>query len=131
MKDRQLESERKVSAHDVLEQASLVRIAFQTIADTWSMLIMLSLQSGTLRYNEIKRAVGGVSERRLSQTLKQLERDGVVNRKLVRTLPAHVEYSLTSIGEECVDAFAPLVFTILKNSKQVAAARQRYDELHP
>ncbi|MFF3572758.1 winged helix-turn-helix transcriptional regulator [Nocardia jiangxiensis] len=128
MGDRQ--PERRVSAREVLERASLVREAFQTIADTWSMLIMLALQDGALRYNELKRAVGGVSERRLSQTLKQLERDGVVNRNLVRAMPSHVEYSLTRIGEECVDSLGPLLSTILKNAPEVALARRRYDEQH-
>jgi len=121
---------RRVSAGEVFERASLVRVAFQTIADTWSMLIMLALQDGALRYNELKRAVGGVSERRLSQTLKQLERDGVVDRNLVRAIPSHVEYSLTAIGEEVVDSLGPLLATILKNAPDVARARRRYDERH-
>ncbi|MFJ9367833.1 winged helix-turn-helix transcriptional regulator [Nocardia sp. NPDC101769] len=121
---------RRVQAREVLERASTVRAAFQTIADTWSLLILLALQDGTLRYNELKRAVGGVSERRLSQTLKLLERDGVVDRNLVRAVPSHVEYSLTPIGEEVVDSLGALVSTILKHSPDVALARRRYDEQH-
>ncbi|MET8630967.1 helix-turn-helix domain-containing protein [Kitasatospora sp. NPDC004669] len=119
---------RQVSVNEVLARAGDVREAFDTIANTWSLLILVALQGGTLRYNELKRAVGGVSERRLSQTLKVLERDGVVDRKLVRSIPAHVEYSLSPTGEVVVDSLGDLLSTIIEFSPQVAAARQRYDE---
>ncbi|MFB7454011.1 winged helix-turn-helix transcriptional regulator [Streptomyces sp. NPDC056194] len=120
--------EHQMSVNEVLARASDVREAFDTIANTWSLLILLALQSGTLRYNELKRTVGGVSERRLSQTLKMLERDGVVDRKLVRSIPSHVEYSLTPTGEVVVDSLGELLATIITFSPQVAAARRRYDE---
>ncbi|WP_160311674.1 winged helix-turn-helix transcriptional regulator [Streptacidiphilus melanogenes] len=115
-------------ADEVLARAGDVREAFATIANTWSLLILLALQDGTLRYNELKRAVGGVSERRLSQTLKALERDGVVDRKLVRSIPSHVEYNLTRTGEAVVDSLSELLSAIIDFSPQVAAARRRYDE---
>ncbi|WBP86296.1 winged helix-turn-helix transcriptional regulator [Kitasatospora cathayae] len=72
--------------------------------------------------------MGGVSERRLSQTLKALERDGVVDRKLVRSIPSHVEYSLTPTGEVVVDSLGELLSTIIEFSPRFAAARPRYDE---
>ncbi len=119
---------RRMPADEVLARAGDVREAFATIANTWSLLILLALQDGTLRYNELKRAVGGVSERRLSQTLKALERDGVVDRKLVRSIPSHVEYNLTRTGEAVVDSLSELLSAIIDFSPQVAAARRRYDE---
>ncbi|MGW4120536.1 winged helix-turn-helix transcriptional regulator [Nocardia sp. NPDC004711] len=121
---------RRVSVGEVLARAGTVREAFDTIANTWSLLILIALRDGTLRYNELKRTVGGVSERRLSQTLKVLERDGVVDRKLLRSIPSHVEYSLTPTGEAVVDSLGELLSTIIEYSPQVAAARQRYDEKH-
>ncbi|QVI20859.1 helix-turn-helix transcriptional regulator [Nocardia tengchongensis] len=121
---------RGVSVDEILERAGEVREAFDTIANTWSLLILVALREGTLRYNELKRTVGGVSERRLSQTLKLLERDGVVDRNLVRSIPSHVEYSLTPTGEAVVDSLGGLLSTIIEFTPQVAAARQRYDRKH-
>ncbi|WP_429419702.1 winged helix-turn-helix transcriptional regulator [Nocardia sp. GAS34] len=118
----------RVSVNEVLERAGEVREAFDTIANTWSLLILIALRDDTLRYNELKRAVGGVSERRLSQTLKMLERDGVVDRNLVRSIPSHVEYSLTPTGVAVLDSLGELLSTIIEFSPQVAAARQRYDQ---
>ncbi|MBU3062317.1 helix-turn-helix transcriptional regulator [Nocardia sp. NEAU-G5] len=118
----------RVSVTEVLERAGVVREAFDTIANTWSLLILIALRDGTLRYNELKRTVGGVSERRLSQTLKMLERDGVVDRNLVRSIPSHVEYSLTPTGVAVLDSLGELLSTIIEFSPQVAAARQRYDQ---
>jgi DNA-binding HxlR family transcriptional regulator len=68
------------------------------IGDKWTVLVVGALEEGPLRYNEIRRAVEGISQRMLTLTLKQLERDGLVNRTMYPTIPPRVDYELTELG---------------------------------
>ena len=70
------------------------------LTSRWGVLVLISLESGTHRFSALRRLVGGVSERMLAQTLKQLEQDGLVLRQALDVVPPHVEYSLTPMGEE-------------------------------
>lgn len=69
----------------------------------WGVLVLLALQGGTRRFSELRRAIGGVSERMLAQTLQFLEGDGLVDRVAYEVVPPHVEYSLTPLGREAAE----------------------------
>lgn len=98
------------------------------VGDRWSVLVVISLaQYGTLRFNELKRNLG-ISQRMLSLTLKELERDGLVNRKYHQTIPPKVEYSLTEMGQSFREPVTNLGFWALENLTKIDAARETYDK---
>lgn len=98
------------------------------VGDRWSVLVIISLaQYGTLRFNELKRNLG-ISQRMLSRTLKELERDGLVNRTYHPTIPPKVEYSLTPMGQSFREPVNALGHWALNNLAKIDAARVEYDE---
>jgi DNA-binding HxlR family transcriptional regulator len=88
---------------------------------------VVRLASGTLRFAELRRAVGGISQKMLTVTLRDLERDGLVIRKLYPSVPPKVEYSLTSLGCSLVDKVNQLSAWAEANSGEVLKARERFD----
>jgi len=98
------------------------------VGDRWSVLVVISLaQYGTLRFNELKRNLG-ISQRMLSLTLKELERDGLVNRTYHPTIPPKVEYNLTEMGQSFREPVNTLGHWALANLNKIDAARETYDE---
>jgi DNA-binding HxlR family transcriptional regulator len=83
---------------NVLDSACESRQLLDLIADKWSVLIIYSLSDGTLRFSDLRRAIGGISQKMLTQTLRRLEADGLINRKIYASVPPIVEYSLTPLG---------------------------------
>lgn len=97
------------------------------VGDRWSVLIVVSLsQYGTLRFNELKRNLG-ISQRMLSLTLRELERDGLVNRTYYPTIPPKVEYTLTPLGESFREPVKALGVWALENLPEIDTARASYD----
>ena len=97
------------------------------VGDRWSVLVIISLsQYGTLRFNELKRNLG-ISQRMLSRTLRELERDGLVNRTQYPTIPPKVEYTLTPLGESFREPVAKLGNWALENLATIDGARETYD----
>lgn len=97
------------------------------VGDRWSVLVVISLaQYGTLRFNELKRNLG-ISQRMLSRTLKELERDGLVNRTYHPTIPPKVEYNLTEMGQSFREPVSVLGHWALDNLSSIDAARGAYD----
>lgn len=84
---------------DVFARGCTSRAAFEVVTSKWASLALLALGEGGYRFNALRRRVEGVSEKMLSQTLQALERDGMVTRDVVTTIPPRVEYSLTPLGE--------------------------------
>ena len=84
--------------YDVLAEACPTRQVVNRIGDRWSLLVLYALEGGTLRFADLRRAVEGVSQKMLTQTLRLLERDGLVRREVFAAVPPHVEYSLTPLG---------------------------------
>ncbi|MFD6142458.1 winged helix-turn-helix transcriptional regulator [Promicromonospora sp. NPDC060271] len=84
---------------DVFARDCGSRAAFEVVTAKWASLALLALGEGSYRFNALRRRVEGVSEKMLSQTLQALERDGMVTRDVVTTIPPRVEYSLTPLGE--------------------------------
>ena len=97
------------------------------VGDRWSVLVVISLaEYGTLRFNELKRNLG-ISQRMLSLTLKELERDGLVNRTYHPTIPPKVEYNLTEMGQSFREPVGALGYWALDNLSKIDASREVYD----
>ena len=97
------------------------------VGDRWSLLVVISLgQYGTMRFNEIKRNLG-ISQRMLSLTMKELERDGLVNRTYHPTIPPKVEYNLTELGKSFRDSVTVLGYWALEHLAEIDKAREVYD----
>src|SRR4051812_19575291 len=108
------------------ERRCPVRDVLDCIGDRWSLLALLSLQRGTLRFTEVKRAIGDISQRMLAQTLRQLEQDGYVTREVYPTVPPKVEYSLTPLGTSLLQRVEPLVSWANENHDRVRQARKAF-----
>lgn len=97
------------------------------VGDRWSLLVVISLgQYGTMRFNELKRNLG-ISQRMLSLTMKELERDGLVNRTYHPTIPPRVEYKLTELGKSFRESVNVLGFWALEHLVEIDKAREIYD----
>ena len=98
------------------------------VGDRWSVLVVISLaEYSTQRFNELKRNLG-ISQRMLSLTLKELERDGLVNRTYHPTIPPKVEYNLTDMGQSFRKPVSALGYWALENLALIDTARHEYDE---
>jgi DNA-binding HxlR family transcriptional regulator len=96
------------------------------IADKWSMIVMAVLDKPR-RFNEIKRRIEGVTQRVLTQTLRRLERNGMIMRRVLPTSPVGVEYSLTALGESLREPFGQLYAWTVANTDQIRAHQMEYD----
>jgi DNA-binding HxlR family transcriptional regulator len=99
------------------------RDVLKHVTSRWGVLILVALQGGTHRFSDLRRKMGGVSEKMLAQTLQWLEADGFVNRKSYPVVPPHVEYSLTPLGCEVAEKVAGLADWIEGNLPRVLASR--------
>jgi DNA-binding HxlR family transcriptional regulator len=97
------------------------------VGDKWSVLIIVLLGDGPKRFNEIKRMVGGISQRMLTLTLRGLERDGLVKRTQFPTIPPRVDYQLTQLGRSLREAVEPLGIWARSHVKHIARARAAFD----
>lgn len=97
------------------------------IGDKWSVLLLLLLGDTDMRFNEMKRRVGGISQKMLSQTLRSLQRDGLVLRDVEATIPVSVTYSITPMGRELLSALRFLMEWAEVRMPDVAEAQSRHD----
>ncbi|MCG3749051.1 helix-turn-helix domain-containing protein [Amycolatopsis sp. Poz14] len=97
------------------------------IADKWSMMAMAVLEEPR-GFNDIKRQLEGVTQRVLTQTLRRLERNGMIVRRVLPTSPVGVEYSLTPLGESLREPFGRLYDWTVAHTSEIHASQQRYDE---
>jgi DNA-binding HxlR family transcriptional regulator len=111
---------------DVREDCE-VRQILDRIADKWSLLAIALLEGRTLRFNELRREIDGISQRMLTVTLRQLERDGLVSRTVYPVVPPRVEYQLTPLGATLHSTIQALVTWTESHQDEVAAARAAYD----
>lgn len=98
------------------------------IADKWSVLILMALGSGDMRFNGLKRRIGGISQKMLSQTLRSLERDGLVARHVAPTVPVSVRYAISPLSRELLDALRAMVDWAERRMGDVARSQGAYDE---
>lgn len=112
---------------DAYQSECPTRVILDRIADKWTVLLLGLLAERPTRFNELRRRVGGISQKMLAQTLRSLERDGLVRRRAFPTVPVTVEYSITPLGVTLAQAVDPLRLWAEANLKAVQAAQRRYD----
>lgn len=113
--------------YDVYAQRCPTRMVLDRLADKWVVLILGRLADGPVRFNQLRRDIEGVSQKVLSQTLKKLERDGMIDRRAFATVPVTVEYTLTPLGQTLIATLSALTDWAETNIEAVLAAQQRYD----
>lgn len=99
----------------------------QRIGDKWSVLVVSTLGSGSKRFNELRREIPSVSQRMLTLTLRNLERDGLVNRTVTPSIPPRVDYELTALGRSLQGPIGQLQQWALDNVGAIHAAQAAYD----
>lgn len=104
------------------------RLVLDRIADKWTVLLLILLAHRPWRFNELRREIGGLTQKMASQTLKGLERDGLVKRKVTPTVPVTVEYSITPLGRTLSDTVDNLRIWAEQHMPDVAKAQKLYDE---
>lgn len=95
------------------------------LGDRWTMLVIYALSRGVRRHGELKRMIRGISQKMLTQTLRQLERDGIVRRRTYPSVPARVEYRLTPLGRTVLQPLRSVCRWAEKHVPEVRAARER------
>lgn len=100
------------------------------VGDKWAVLILLLVRHEPMRFNALRRTIEGISQKMLSQVLKSLERDGLIGRRAIATVPVTVEYSITPLGATLASAVDPLRDWAEANLKEVLVAQRRYDSQH-
>src|SRR5688500_19127726 len=106
-----------------------LQAAVGVLAAKWSVVVLARLDAGSSRFNELLRQIDGVSRRMLSATLRQLERDGLVERHVYARVPARVEHELSPLGQNLLVALTPLAGWSVANRTRVIDARERFDRL--
>jgi len=112
----------------VTEDCRAVNAVLARIGDKWSVLIVSRLGAGAKRFNELRREIGGISQRMLTLTLRNLERDGLITRTVFLTVPPRVEYELTGLGRSLLVPVSALGDWALKNRRRIAEAQARFDK---
>jgi DNA-binding HxlR family transcriptional regulator len=97
------------------------------IGDKWSVLIVSRLGARSMRFNELKREIGGISQRMLTLTLRGLERDGLITRTIFPTIPPRVDYELTALGRSLLEPVMGLSAWALRNIGKIETARAKFD----
>lgn len=110
----------RVLRGDLMSENCPSRVVLSHLTSRWGVLVLIRLEHDTMRFSALRRAIGGVSERMLAQTLQHLEQDGFVNRKSFDVVPPHVEYSLTPLGLEAAEKVRVLADWIEVNMPRVA-----------
>jgi DNA-binding HxlR family transcriptional regulator len=109
------------------EDCRIIGSILARVGDKWTVLIVVLLGDGPKRFNEIKRMVGGISQRMLTFTLRGLERDGLVKRTVFPTAPQRVDYELTKLGATLWEAVEPLGLWARAHVGEILASREQFD----
>ena len=111
---------------DTLNPLCPARLVLDRIGDKWAMLIVNRLAEGPLRFNALRKQIGGISQKMLSQTLKNLERDGLITRTAIATVPVTVEYAVTPLGQGLAGIVGQLTSWAEDNLTPILTARARF-----
>ncbi|MFC4147251.1 winged helix-turn-helix transcriptional regulator [Micromonospora mangrovi] len=103
------------------------RQVLATVGDKWSSLLITALSDGSRRHSQLRTQIGGISQKMLTQTLRELERDGLVRRTVTLQVPVRVDYELTALGQTLVPVLRALKDWSETHIGEVLAARERYD----
>jgi DNA-binding HxlR family transcriptional regulator len=109
------------------KDCTAVNDILSTIGDKWTVLIVVTLSKGPMRFNEIRRAVDGISQRMLTLTLRGLERDGFATRTVFPTVPPRVDYALTELGKTLIAPLEQIARWAIAHQDEVADARANFD----
>lgn len=104
-----------------------IRTILAQIGDKWSLLVILLLREGGQRFSEMQRAIPDISQRMLTQTLRKLERDGLVSRKVTPSIPPRVDYAITDLGKSVFEPIGAMAQWAVEKQPDIIKARQRFD----
>jgi DNA-binding HxlR family transcriptional regulator len=104
-----------------------VRTILDRIADKWSLLVICILADGVHRFSELRREIDGISQRMLTLTLRQLEREGLITRTVFPVVPPRVDYALTPLGSTLLDTIQTLVAWVGEHGNEIIDSRAAYD----
>ena len=116
------------SCYDVLDESCVARQALELIADKWTVLVIYALANGTQRYSQIHHTIDCITHKMLAQTLRRLERDGLLERKVYAVVPPKTEYTLTALGETLIPALHVFFRWGDEHMATVEQARSDYDD---
>lgn len=122
-----MNTEKTTQTWDVFNAQCPARLVLNRIADKWTVLVVSSLDSGTKRFSALQREIDGVSQKMLTQTLRGLERDGLVTRTIYPSVPPKVEYSLTPLGRTLVGLLDAIRVWSETHIEEVLKAQTMYD----
>ena len=111
----------------VAEDCRAVSEVLARVGDKWTVLVVSTLGDGPKRFNELRRALGSISQRMLTLTLRGLERDGLVSRTVFPTIPPRVDYELTTLGRSLLEPVSELGLWARRNRIAIQSARSRFD----
>ena len=115
---------------EVTPACTAVHNILARVGDKWTVLVVRYLGNGSMRFNELKRTVNGISQKMLTSTLRGLERDGFVTRTVFPTIPPRVDYELTDLGRDLLVPVKALGDWAIANELHVMEARKRFDAAH-
>lgn len=138
MKKKQSQAERSLAerfaqwqSHQGDFENCPVRGILDRLGDKWTVLILIALCGQVLRFSQLQRAIPDISKRMLAQSLRQLERDGMILRRIFPTIPPHVEYELTPFGKSFLEPLLGILRWSENAHPTILASRQRYDHESP
>ncbi|PJI84810.1 winged helix-turn-helix transcriptional regulator [Luteimicrobium subarcticum] len=109
------------------DDGAAVRSVLDRVADKWTLLVVVTLEPGVMRYSELQRHIPGISQRMLSLTLKHLERDGLVTRTVHAEVPPRVEYELTDVGRSLIGPAVALADWAIRHNPAIEASRAEHE----
>jgi DNA-binding HxlR family transcriptional regulator len=112
---------------DLFDPACATRVVLDRIGDKWTVLVVLLLSDGPLRFSELRDHIGHVAPKVLTQTLRRIERDGLITREVFAEVPPRVEYTLTDLGRSLTGPIAAIGDWAETHLGQIAAAQEAYD----
>jgi len=116
-----------VPAYNVYSQDCPTRTVLDIVADKWTSLLIVALVPGTKRFQQLKREIGGITQKMLTQTLRSLERNGLVERRAYATVPPRVEYTLTRLGHTLSETLEALQEWSVAHVEEIQRARKLMD----
>jgi DNA-binding HxlR family transcriptional regulator len=117
-----------IQIYNVYDSTCPTRAALDRIADKWTVLILGLLEGGPRRFSALQRGINGISQKMLTQTLRELERDGLISRTVYPEVPPHVEYDLTPLGHTLSEPIAAVRRWAEEHIGEVMAAQHIYDD---
>jgi DNA-binding HxlR family transcriptional regulator len=110
------------------DDCAATREILSLVGDKWSVLVIVNLGEGTMRFSDLKRAIDGISQRMLTLTLRGLERDGLVTRTVYPTIPPRVDYELTRLGRTLLEPVSALAIWAQRHKPEIQRARAQFEQ---